>query len=244
MAKFEAREKDFVLKLSEKELDELGISTDSEFEIIKGKKGLYILLEKELTETEKQGRLDKKIFSLIKEKPLKERVEGKFESLLNKEELKRFRQLLKEKKVIPFKLSKKYSKAVYKLPEAKKKESECKGAKEKPIEEYSLEKDGFIVVKNEERAKKLSRDLEQQVKEGTIKGIRSFDGFFYIIESPLYEKYREVILKLIEASETIPLEQITESVNISPILSKIVCELLKDEGEIIEKRKNLFEFVK
>ncbi len=187
--------------------------------------------------------IDAKILGLLKVKGLSERVEGNFEKLLNKEELERLKELVKEGKVIPFKLNESYKKAVYKLPEPKRKESESIEAKDKAIEEYSMENDGFLIVKNEERAKRISQDFSEKIKAGEIKGIKSFDGNYYIIENSLIEKYRGRVIKEAKEKKSISLNEISSALGVSKTLSRILCEFLKEDGELIEKKRELFQYI-
>jgi len=187
--------------------------------------------------------IDSKILGLLKVKGLSERVEGNFEKLLNNEELERLKELVKEEKVIPFKLNESYKKAVYKLPELKKKESESIEAKDKAIEEYSMENDGFLIVKNEERAKRISQDFAEKIKSNEIKGIKSFDGNYYIIENPLIEKYRNRLIKEAKEKKSISLNEISSNIGISKTLARILCEFLKEDGELIEKKRELFQYI-
>lgn len=254
MPKTERKDKGIALVFSEKEANELGLREGTGMELYKAKQGIWVLASTENTkeqempaETEKQTpsleqlQIDAKIFSLLESKNIADRVEGKFEAQLSQKEKERFRQLLKEQKIVLFKSSPKYIKFVYKKAPEKKKESEQENALEKPIEEYSLEKDGFLVARNEQRAKRISQDYETEIKEGKIKGLKSFDGNFYIIESSLLEKYRGQVLSTIKANKNLFLSQLAKNTRVSQTLSKIVCEFLKEDGEIIEKRKELYQ---
>ncbi len=195
--------------------------------------------------------LEAKIVEMIDSLPLGERVEGKFEEKLSEEEKPVFEAMIKESQVVAFRLSNKYKKAVYKLAAEKAgaakdsgvKDAERTGAPEKKIEEYSLEKDGIMVIKNEQRAKSISARLSKEIKEGKIKGIRGFDGVFYVVEEELYKKYRELALKELRVKEKLALNDIAQKIGVSKTLARIVCEFLKDEGEIIEKSKETYQFI-
>jgi len=227
MAKFNKN----ALIFSENELKELNFDLTKELEVIKAKKGIYLMLEKEAQQT---NELDQKIFSLLKTKPLKEKVEGKFEKLLTKEELQRFNELIKEGTIIKFKLSKKYAKAIYKL----KKELEEKNEKN-----FALEKDDFQVIENSEEAKNFSQKREKEIKEGKILGIKGFDGKYYIIKKELFLAGKEKILK--ELKEGIKsLQDLSIKTKMNESLVKGICELLKEEGEIMEKRKGIYAYIK
>ncbi len=244
MAFARKRGNEIFLVLSRKESAESGLEKDKRYNITRQGDGTWLIAESgKGEEIQKSAELEQKIIGMLKEKSLSERVEGKFEKSLGKEELAAFKRMLDEGKIIAFKLSDKYKKAVYKLAAGKKKESEQDNGGEKPIEEYSLEKDGIMVIKNEQRAKKISEELKEQIKEGKIKGTKTFDDFFYIIEDGLYQKYREQMLKIIKADEKINLGELCKKMGVSKILCRIVAEFLKEEGEIIEKTKESYQYI-
>lgn len=239
----------YCLELAKKDFEEAGLDQNKNYEIVKAKQGICILIEKEKP---KENPFDKKIFELLKNKDLKERVEGKFETFLGKEEKERLKELLKQGSIVAFKLSPKYKKAVYKTREEiekneriskGKKETEAANEKEKPGEDCTLEKEGFLICKNQNEAKALSMQLKEQIEKGEIRGIKGFDGMFYITEEALYKKHRAKVLSTIQAKKGINPTEIGEKAGINKALAKIICELLKDEGEIIEKRKEQYQAI-
>ncbi len=292
----------FALLVPQQMFKELGLDQKACYELARAKEGIWVLVKEEKLDEMKrrekpvaENPLDKKIFALLKKKDLKDRVEKRFETFLSKEALVRFGELLKEGKVIAFRLSPKYKRAVYKTREeieknvkmngetgnensenenpkgenktgvgkvqgkkepetigtgkkepetigTGKKESESFNAKEKRPDEYTLEKDGFLVFKNAENAKILSIKLKKEIDDGKIRGIKSFDGFYYIVQNELYQKYRTGVLSAIKEKAN-GVAGIGEQIGISKMLAKVVCELLKYEGEIIEKRKDKFQTI-
>ncbi len=297
MGKITVSEKggDFALLVQQQEFKELGLDSKACYELVKAKKGIWVLVACE-NPVQKENPLDKKIFALLKKKNLKDRVEKRFETFLSTEELVRFNELLKEGGVVAFKLSPKYKMAVYKtreeieknvkmdfetgnetsnktknetsgekIAEGKssgkkasekkvvgkkesetvgtgKKESEFFEAKEKRPDQYTFEKDGFLVFKNAQNAKILSVKLKKEIDEGKIRGIKSFDGFYYVVENALYQRHRANVLSAIK-EKAAGVAGIAEQIEISKMLARVVCELLKDEGEIIEKRKDNFQAI-
>jgi len=262
-----AKDGEIALVLKEKRFKELGLSPGHDYRLVKANEGVWVLLMDEKPRP-KQHPLDEKIFKMVREKPLKERVEGKFEELLGKEELERFKELLKEGLVVAFKLSPKYKKAVYKTrdeaeekpasakkeavndpsrkdagKEPGKKEPELPNAKESNLEENTLEKDGFMACKSVHIAKVMSEKFKKEIEDGKIRGLKSFDGQFYIAETPVYEKYSGKVISAIKAEKGIGSKKIAQQLGISQVLAKIVCELLKEDGEIIEKRKDQFQAI-
>jgi antitoxin component of MazEF toxin-antitoxin module len=253
-------------------LAELGLDKGADYELVKAKDGIWVLTKESQKQPEKpvaaaqtpaaaappnpKSPLDERIFYMLEKLKLEDKVEGKFEARLGKAELARFKELLKDGAIIPFKLTPQYKKAVYKAREeiegakanrenkaSVKKESEISGAKEKPIEDYCIERDGIMVCRNEDRAKMLSNQFKRDIEEGRIRGIKDFSGLFYIIENSLYDKYKLPTISAVKANKNVSLQQVSEKLGVSPLLAKIVCEFLKEEGEIIEKRKELFQSV-
>ncbi|MDD5148497.1 MAG: hypothetical protein PHH08_03460 [Candidatus ainarchaeum sp.] len=247
--------RDIAKAFSLEQLKELGLNPESDFEIIKIRGGVFALAEKEpLPEKEKKIEakkpgndalgMESKILAMLGEKRLSDRVEGRFEKLLSQKEADYFKEMLKEGKVFAFKLSDKYKKPVYKIAALKKKDSETTALQNKPISEYCLEKDGLLVCTDRKKAEILSYELKDAIKDGRISGIKSFDGNYYIIETELLMKYRPVFLGIINANKTISFEELAEKAAVNTVLARIVCEFLKEDGEIIEKKKGQYTYVK
>ncbi len=258
----------FQLSLTDSNAAKLGLKPQAEYELVKLSDDVFALVEKRVSQRTEE--LDKRIFSLLKRKKLSERVEGKFEKLLNSAELKRFKELIRQGKIIPFKLSAKYKRAVYKTPEeikgVEKKErkqelpytegKEAKGITEPVGEELTpivapridqtkqFEKHSYAIIRDEALAKELSSRLSSDIKRREVLGIKTFDGEYYIIKRELYEKYSPVILKYIQDNSPISADRIASDLRIDKKLVKIVCEFLREEGEIVERRRELYEYVK
>lgn len=254
-----AKGNEFSLIVPNRVFKELGLNPDAGYDLARARDGIWVLVEC------RENPLDAKILSKLGKSELKERVEGKFEKLLSREELARLREMLKEGSIIAFRLSPKYKRAVYKTREEIEKNikiarsgkgqaaSREKGpqatAEKRAVKEGSgpeadcLEKEGFIVCRNTAAAKKLSQDLKSEIESGEIRGVKGFDGLFYIAKNGLYQRHREKALSLIKGEKGISSEKVAEALGISLPLSRIVCELLKEEGEIIEKRKNQYQAI-
>jgi len=281
MAFVNKRGEQVTIALSRKESAESGLEEGKRYDILKGDKGQWLIVESkerqspDSAENRNPGKgTEQSIIELLAQASLKQRVEGEFEKMLDKQGLVAFKKMLSSGEVVPFKLNKNYKKAVYKAreevegegkgtegkelngagaaaagkagegkPSLAKKESEKKEAGEKQTGEYCLEKDGFLVCRNDERVKALSQQYREDIEKGNIKGIKSFEGTFYIIDGALYDKYKEKVLSAARAGDEVRLPQLAEKVGISSMLVKIVCEFLKEEGELIEKRKELFKAV-
>ena len=245
--------------------------SDSEAKLLNGKtelvllphqEGVFLLVDSSLLskkeESEEYSNIPKinldetkqEVIGLIKKEKLSDLVEGKFESTLNEVQKLALNELLKEGKVFVFKLNESYKKGVYRVKEEeisaekKTKESENFSAPEKQIQEYTLENDGFVIANNTSLAKELSYKYGQKIKEGILKGIKSFDGYYYLIEQKMLEQYMKKATKSLNEKEEQTLEELAQKINTSKTLTKIICEFLKDEGELLEKKKGNYKYIK
>lgn len=249
------------IKLSKEESELL--KKHNEFVIIPNQEGVYLLIDTKLL-SEKEGtevivkvpvleEEKQQVIGIIKKSRLSDLVEGKLEAILNDDQRKALLELVATGKVFVFKLNETYKKGVYRIHEEEevvsakalvKKESETHSAIEKPIHDYNLENDGFVIAHNADLARELSHAHELSIKEGLLRGIKSFDGYYYLIEQKLLENYmKKAVLVLSEKEEQI-LEELSKNMNSSKLLTKIICEFLKEDGEILEKKKGHYKYIK
>jgi len=242
--------------IDSRDFESLGFPSDREIEVLKVEEGVWVITQKQVQKpaeknenpaAEKQQKaaqkideVEQRIIGYLRTRPFKQRVEGIFENTLTKEELKKFRELLKTGKVVKFKSDQKYKKSVYQAEEAETKSFENV---EKGIEEFSLEKDGFIVVRNEQRAKRLSEELSDRIKAGKIMGTRSFDGTFYIIDSTFYNEKSEKVLQRLKELKNAELQSLSSDLSLTPTVVRIICTFLGEEGQILEKRKENYQYI-
>ncbi|MCR4335972.1 MAG: hypothetical protein NUV57_05575 [archaeon] len=238
MVKIQDKGEKFILSFSDEETKNLKLKSNIDYELTKAKDGLWVLIEG--NENNIIDDTEQKIIGLLKKLSLSERVEGAFEKNLNPEGLAKFNQLIKDGKIEKFKLNESYKKAVYQLPEQEEKSYDNN---EKEIQDYTLEKDGFLVVKNEQRAKALSNELQEQIKEGKIKGTRAFTGEFYIIESELLNSAEQKALKELKSQKNSDLNNLSKNTKLTNTLLRIALEFLKEEGQVIEKKKDHYQYI-
>lgn len=244
MAEISIQSNKLVALLSEEELLALGFSGQKEFEIIKAKEGLYVLIEKQgekKTIAAPDG-LEQKITGYLNQLHPKDRVVGKFETSLSKEELDKFREMVAQNKVEQFKTNPKYIKYIYRQKAVPAPVRVFESREKKP-EEYSLEKDGFIVTRNEQEAQKIGSQISDKIKSGQIRGTRSFTGYFYIIDSKLLEQTMSKIIELIKKQKSMQIDEISAKLSTSQTLIRIACTFLGEEGIILEKRKDYFQLI-
>ena len=209
--------------------------------------------------------MQQKVLRLLKTHRLPDLIEGRFERFLADEELKAFRELMMSGKIIVIKSNPKFDKGIYR--EAMSEELRAavqthaaRGAsfspspvekkivthtvvEEKPVEEYSLVNDGFMVLRSDGAAKAASFDLAERIRAGEVKGIKTFDGFYYIIENSLLEKFMSPVLAALKEKKREELAPLSLSLAIPPLLTRIVLEFAKEDGLVIEKQKNMFAYV-
>lgn len=248
MARVSSNGKNFALSISPQDFNSLGLGEAKDYELVRVKHGLYVLFE---TETERPAQPEpdcagERIIKLLgNKKMLPQRVEGKFEKLLSDAELVRFQEMLQSGEVERFKLSPKYKNFVYQLREKKKKPAQ-KPAQKDPApgsgeeECPTLSRNGYMVVGSEALAKKISEEQSADIKSGKILGIKSFDGSFYVIKSDIYEKTRAKIDGALSKKPQIYLDELAKELNADKTLLKTACEFMKEDGTIIEKRRELY----
>ena len=251
--------------LSSEELHLLG--EGKEYELIPNQKGVFLLIEKQIIAKNEGKQVcvsvpiheeltnpleeeKEKVIGLIKKGKLSELVEGKLEELLNETQKKALTELIKEGEVFIFKLNESYKRGVYRLKEIEenenrsKKDSEDFNAAEKNLEEYNIDADGFLAIKNTDKARSISYEYEGQIKEGILKGIRTFDGTYYLLQTDLLKNGITRIANAFNGVKSLTIEELAQKINYSKLLTKIVCEFLKEEGEVLEKRKGQYAYIK
>jgi TusA-related sulfurtransferase len=106
----------------------------------------------------------------------------------------------------------------------------------------NLEKEGYIVVSTEEEANELSKILENDIRMGNVIGTRGFDKKYYVVISSFFVKESQKIIELLKNGEA-TLQEICQKLNFEEQKAKALLTILLEKGEIIEKRKNLFQLV-
>lgn len=221
------------------------------------KKNTVILKETTSNLKDNESLIREKIIDLLQDKefPINNKVEGIFENFLKKEDLVFFKKMLLDKTVITYKQSDKYKKSLYvinqqfiKTPEEQIiKENNSKLLDSKSNENIdSVVKDfykkKYSLIKSVDVANSFSKQLYPKFKNNEIKGIKSFDGYFYVIFVDFYLSLKEQIFSC-NLNKNFTLEDLSKLLNKETELLKIVIEFLKEEGLLIEKRKNIFYLI-
>ena len=102
---------------------------------------------------------------------------------------------------------------------------------------------GFMVIKNEMLARRMGEELAEGLKSGNVRGMKSFDGNFYIIDNELYKKHTGKVLDFLRERGTADIQEISNSVGLGIELTKAISEFLREDAEIVEKSRNVYKYI-
>ena len=121
----------------------------------------------------------------------------------------------------------------------KKEEKEEKAEAEEESALKLLNKQGYLVLNSESEAKEMSELLADKIKKNQITGIRGFDKKYYIVKNSFILKHQSKIKSVLKhgplSSDKIAAELEMDQEAINALLT-----VLREEGEILEKRKGVF----
>ena len=106
----------------------------------------------------------------------------------------------------------------------------------------SLLPNGYAVIETEDEAKKFSSRLEQQIRSKEILGVRAFDKKFYVATAEYYGSVSPKIFSVISEKDS-GLSEISSSAKLDEKACLTILNIMKDVGEIIEKKRGLFRRV-
>jgi hypothetical protein len=168
-------------------------------------------------------------------------MEDRFEKSLTPQERERFKVLLQEGKIVKYKTSPHFRKALYKAAFSPKPfSSALSPLSPEDTSPSSFEENGFVILEGAGEASVFSRQHAQKFRQGTLAGIKGFDGKYYVIRVSLLRTWSEKILQLLSQHPQLSLSSLAEQSKAKEGLVKTVCAFLCEEGEILEKRKGLY----
>ncbi|MFH1779734.1 MAG: hypothetical protein ABH803_01145 [Candidatus Micrarchaeota archaeon] len=101
---------------------------------------------------------------------------------------------------------------------------------------------GFMVFEDEAAVKKLSDSLEKEIKAGLVKGFRSFDKRYFIVSKSFLDENYPKVLSALKTKE-LSLTEISEKIKLPRDATECLLGVLKEEGEVIEKKRGLYKLV-
>jgi len=105
--------------------------------------------------------------------------------------------------------------------------------------EEHLAKYGYVIIDNDAVARDASAKLEQELKAGEVLGTRGFDKKYYVAQRRFYEAWNEKIKPELKG-KLLTLEQLAEKLNMSEVAARVALELMREQGEIIERQKGKY----
>lgn len=113
-------------------------------------------------------------------------------------------------------------------------------AQGRPPSYSDLVKSGWTVIPNFRDAEQFSYDLKKAGVAQNVKGVRAFDGKFYVATNtfiyPAYEKIKAVL----EKKSEMHVEEIAAATHLEAEAVLTVLHLVAESGEVIEKKRGLF----
>ncbi|MBI5224868.1 hypothetical protein HY989_03280 [Candidatus Micrarchaeota archaeon] len=113
---------------------------------------------------------------------------------------------------------------------------------DEPEPEKLIVSRGFAVISSEDEARRISKLLEKEIKTNEVMGVRGFDKKFYIVSSQYYSANSTKILKAIGSKE-MSLSDIAVACKLDERGCNACLVLLKEQGDLIEKRKGVFKLI-
>lgn len=102
---------------------------------------------------------------------------------------------------------------------------------------------GFLVLEDEEKAKEFSNKHQAQIKSGEIHGVRGFDRKYYLATHDFYQAASDKIIICLKDC-SLKADEVAKTTGI-PLNGCITALfLLKEEGEVLEKKRGEFSLVK
>lgn len=159
--------------------------------------------------------------------------------VLSQEEMEIIKVLEKKGHVNLFK-GKKYRLGVYNINDRT--YPLLKNAPEQPKERHSdlfslLRTQGYIII-DRKGAFELSQRLRQDMKTGSVIGIKGFDGRFYVVTKEYLEKASAAIASVLK--EDMDLASVSEASKLDADGCMAVLRLMAENGDIIEKKRGVF----
>jgi len=107
---------------------------------------------------------------------------------------------------------------------------------------YSLlRSQGYLIIKDQKDAKALSEMLKSDMKEGSVIGIKGFDGAFYVVTRDYLLRASKAVLGALK--EEADVQTIAESCSLDADGVRAVLHQLAESGEVIEKRRDRYAAV-
>ena len=112
------------------------------------------------------------------------------------------------------------------------KQQQAKGLEE-------LEAKGYLILEDKKEIYRISKEIEASKKQ--VKGVMGFDKKLYLVTEKKFKEVKKVIEDSLKQESTI--KEASKKTRLEEGLIKAMIELMKEEGEIIEKRKGVYKII-
>ncbi len=106
-----------------------------------------------------------------------------------------------------------------------------------------LDKDGFVVISNDDLARAISGTLQEKIKKGAVMGMKGFDGKYYIMHTKKYLEADSLLRTYLSENKRATLTELAKNLEIDEVLCRGVLNYLLESGDVIEKSRGKYELV-
>lgn len=100
-----------------------------------------------------------------------------------------------------------------------------------------LDRRGYTVGSSKD-LKEIIEKNKSAIKSGRIKGLKGFDGRFYIARMDYISRMSPLVIKQLDQEREI--NEIARNLNVEPDAVRTILHLLAEAGDVIEKRKGVY----
>ncbi len=100
-----------------------------------------------------------------------------------------------------------------------------------------LESKGYIIGTSKDLSE-IGAKYKDEIKSGRIKGLKGFDGKFYIAKAEYVERLSPLIIKQLDREKSI--EEIASNLHVESDAVRTVLHILAEAGDVIEKRRGIY----
>ena len=111
-----------------------------------------------------------------------------------------------------------------------------------PSSPEHMEVHGYMIVENEQDAKRIGTALEGKIKDGSVIGVRAFDKRFYLATKQFFSANEKRVREELGSNEK-SIGELSSSLKMGENACMTVLAILCDAGDVIEKRRGFFALV-